>query len=68
MLGPGKYDEICTKAREDAKADSCILIVHNGINGSGFSTQATLPFLLTLPNILRHLADQIEMDLEKGKL
>jgi len=39
-LGPGKYDDECTKAREATMADGCILIVINGSLGSGFSVQS----------------------------
>jgi hypothetical protein len=39
--GPGKYDNICTTAREAAQADSVVLIVLNGVHGSGFSVQSS---------------------------
>jgi len=60
--GPGKYDEICTTARESAKAGGTILIVLNGEHGSGFSVQADEMTVALLPGLLRNIANQIEMD------
>jgi len=37
--GPGKYDRVCTLARDATEAEACILIVVNGKHGSGFSCQ-----------------------------
>jgi hypothetical protein len=62
-LGPGKYDDLCTAAREATTADGIILIVLGGTKGSGFSVQGTLRVQVTLPKILRQIADQIETDL-----
>jgi hypothetical protein len=59
-LGPGKYDELCTKAREDAKADGLVMIVLYGELGSGFSCQATPEITANLPQLLRTVAKQIE--------
>jgi hypothetical protein len=62
-IGPGKYDNICTDARKQADADSVVLIVHNGILGSGFSVQTADPaFASNLPRLLRVMADEIERD------
>lgn len=41
--GPGKYDDLCTVAREAAKAQAVVLIVLNGKHGSGFSVQSHAP-------------------------
>lgn len=68
MIGPGKYDDICTMAREQAKAKSVILIINDGCKGSGFSCQADISTLLTLPAALRGVADQIEANLKEGLL
>lgn len=38
-IGPGKYDDICTVARESAKASAAIVIILDGVSGSGFSCQ-----------------------------
>lgn len=61
--GPGKYDDLCTSAREAAQARGAILIIHEGARGSGFSVQAPLAVLMTLPELLRYIADGIEKDL-----
>lgn len=64
MHGPGKYDEICTAARQMAGPFSeAVLIIRNGFAGHGFSVQATGETIMHLPNILREMADQIENDL-----
>jgi hypothetical protein len=58
--GPGKYDEIATKAREDAMAEGVVLMVFNGLRGSGFSVQASDPLIvLQLPEILERVAADI---------
>lgn len=63
-MGPGKYDEIATVAREAAGAQAVILIVLNGAHGSGFSVQAVGEDISTrLPALLRMVADGIERDL-----
>jgi hypothetical protein len=61
-LGPGKYDHLCTQAREGAKAAGALLIVFGGERGDGFSMQATAETTMALPAILRMVADDIERD------
>ena len=39
--GPGKYDDLCTQARNTAKAAGVVLIVFGGEKGDGFSVQAS---------------------------
>lgn len=59
--GPGKYDHLACSARDKTQADGLVLIVLNGIRGSGFSVVATDPGLATsLPGLLRDVADEIE--------
>jgi hypothetical protein len=61
MTGPGKYDPICTKAREDAKAGCALLIILDGEHGHGFSAQFTdHSYVELLPATLREVAKQIE--------
>lgn len=64
--GPGKYDPILTKAKNEAGAISAALIVADGIHGSGFALQGTGEFLLRLPGVLRYMADQIERENAEG--
>jgi hypothetical protein len=59
-LGPGKYDELCTHAREMAKAEGVAIIVLKGSSGSGFSVQGSPAMTLDLPRLLRAMADEIE--------
>lgn len=59
-LGPGKYDDACTKARLATGAHTTVLIVLGGTLGLGFSVQTEDPsFVATLPEVLRALADEI---------
>ena len=69
MIGPGKYDNEATAAREATGAAGVLLIVIGGERGNGFSCQATqFDIVLRLPALLRTVADQIEADQKEGKL
>lgn len=35
--GPGKYDELCTDARMESKAEGAVLIIFDGKHGDGFA-------------------------------
>lgn len=59
-FGPGKYDDEATKVRASTQASGVIVIVIGGDRGEGFACQATLEVTLTLPKMLRSIADQIE--------
>lgn len=61
MIGPGKYDELATYVRETAQAETAVVLILQGNDGSGFSVQTTKP-LGILPGLLRRLADEIEND------
>lgn len=63
MTGPGKYDDACTRARIDCKAQGVILIVFSGDLGHGFSAQLPPGLGLTVPAVLRDAADRIEADM-----
>jgi hypothetical protein len=62
-MGAGKYDAICTAVREETKANTVILLILDGVKGSGLSVQAPLGIQMNLPRILRDVAD----DIERGK-
>lgn len=64
-LGPGKYDEICTKARTEANATGVVLIVIDGKHGPGFSVQCSDSTLMFLPEMLENLAHQLRNDRAK---
>jgi hypothetical protein len=62
-IGPGKYDEVCTVAREATNAKATILIIVGGKRGSGFSMQiADTTIMLDLPATLRGIAEELERD------
>jgi hypothetical protein len=66
-MGPGKYDDLCTKAREEAKAAGVLLLVIGGSRGGGFSVQSVSVDLTTrLPAILRSIAAEIEASFGKA--
>jgi hypothetical protein len=62
--GPGKYDAEATTARESTSAVGVVLMVWDGIRGSGFAVQVPADILITLPQWLRDTADQIEQQLK----
>ena len=64
MNGPGRYDREASAARASAEALGVLLIVFGGHDGNGFSAQLPLDLLLTVPAILRQLADRIERQQE----
>lgn len=64
---PGKYDAICTVARETAHAEGAIVAIFNGDHGSGFSVQGTLELNYQLPDILEFMAKQIREQLFHGE-
>jgi hypothetical protein len=71
-VGPGKYDDACTLAREHAGALATLLIVIGGRHGSGFSLQAlseeaSASVVARIPALLRVVADDIEQDILKNE-
>jgi len=69
-FGAGKYDHICTVARESTQATAVVVIILEGNKGSGFSVQADAgvnsAVLTDLTAMLRVIANQIEMDANGG--
>jgi hypothetical protein len=64
--GPGKYDAAATVARASTKAKGVLLVVFGGEHGAGFSAQLPADLLLTVPAILRDMADQIDRQLTES--
>jgi hypothetical protein len=62
MIGPGRYDDLCTVVREKAKADGAVILVFNGEHGSGFSCQVYGGLLVTLPDLLERIAKDLRAD------
>lgn len=60
MIGPGKYDDLLTAARETASARGALLIVIEGARGSGFSCQIEPQVIPIVAALLRNVAGQIE--------
>lgn len=66
-IGPGKYDDECTRLRESTEAQGVIVIVIGGKLGSGLSMQAGRHTTLMLPDILEHIAAEIRQSFKDGK-
>lgn len=64
--GPGKYDALCTKVREESEAQTAIVIVMNGKDGSGFSVQSVLEDSLPLAALLEHIAKELRASTKGG--
>jgi negative regulator of sigma E activity len=62
--GPGKYDHWVTKIREATLAEGVVLIVLNGVQGSGFSVQSVDNQLHppVLADLLQHVVDTMRKD------
>jgi hypothetical protein len=58
-VGPGKYDDLCTHVRELSKAEGVIVIVFNGVRGSGFSVQAEMTIAPNIPELLEQIASDM---------
>jgi len=65
-LGPGKYDDVCTRVRGmvgltelPETGGGVMLIVVGGDKGDGFACQSDLVTLLTLADYLENVARQI---------
>jgi hypothetical protein len=68
-MGPGKYDDVCARARLDAglgehDVGGVVLIVLGGKRGNGFSCQADLATTTMLPDMLETMARQIRADIK----
>ena len=62
MMGPGKYDDLCTLVREKTGASATIVIVIGGNKGNGFSCQSDLVTTRMVPDLLEDIARQIRKD------
>ena len=62
MIGPGKYDEQCTKLRTELNAKGVVLFIIEGDKGNGMSCQCDTETMLVLPALLRDIADRFERD------
>lgn len=62
-MGPGKYDEEAMLVMERTKAQGVIVMVIGGEKGPGFSVAADLLTTLSLPAILRSIANQLDADI-----
>lgn len=66
MIGPGKYDALVTDVRERTMAHGVILLVLGGVHGDGFSAQMSVQMAVSMPDILRKLANDIEASIQNG--
>jgi hypothetical protein len=71
--GPGKYDAEASLVQMRTNAQGVLLIVLEGDKGDGFSIasfdiQATLQITLSLPKLLREMANQIDAEIKEHGL
>jgi hypothetical protein len=60
MIGPGKYDDVCTVVREMTGAACALVLVIGGNKGAGFSVQTTARIdPVTLASLLEDMARQL---------
>ncbi len=64
--GGGKYDAYATMVREAAQATGVLVMIIDGVRGSGFCVQGPLVLTAALPMLLREMADTIEKDNADG--
>jgi hypothetical protein len=63
MIGAGKYDATCSAVLIATEAEGVVLIVLNGVNGTGMSVNTTDAGLRKkLPDLLRVTASMIEAE------
>lgn len=62
-MGPGKYDAEAMLVHERTKAHATIVIVIGGEKGPGFSVVADELTVMSLPAILRSMANQLDADI-----
>lgn len=57
----GKYDDICTYAREQSNGDFVLVAILGGNKGTGFNVQTIdKDMLAVVPKMLRTMADKFE--------
>lgn len=60
-LGPSRYASLCQFIFEHTKAQGAIVVVLNGLEGSGMAGAFAAPELAAeLPKLLRYLANSME--------
>jgi len=71
-LGPGKYDDVCTRAMLETDAIASVLIVIEGNRGTGFSVNFRVPdpddapaLLAEIASAIRSMTNQMEADAAK---
>lgn len=63
MIGPGRYDDVCSVLRKELQADGVVVIVINGCRGSGFSAQADAALMASrVPDALEVVAAEMRRD------
>jgi hypothetical protein len=64
-FGAGQYDGEASALKKATQAEGVVLLIVDGIRGSGLCVQAPLDVLLALPAALRDAAAEIEQDLQR---
>jgi hypothetical protein len=62
LIGPGKYDDLCTHVRQQVATKGVVVIVLEGTRGNGFGVQLEPAVRGSIVEVLRAVADQIERE------
>lgn len=58
-MGPGKYDDITTLAREKTKAACVVVLIIGGERGDGFDMQIDAARIRSLPGLTKVIVDSL---------
>jgi pyrroline-5-carboxylate reductase len=64
-IGPGKYDDICEKIREETNAQGIVVAIIEGNKGTGFSCKVEKNLLRFMPSFLKQMAEGMEKDVDQ---
>ena len=60
--GAGKYSDVCNEIRQRLKAKGVIVIVFDGISGSGISVESDLLIADKIPALVEEIMVQYKID------
>lgn len=66
-FGGGRYEATCASVHQSTQGRATLVIVVDGVNGTGFSVKAEAGILEKLPDFLRLTADSMDADRRRAK-
>ena len=67
-IGPGKFDSLCTHAREQSGGVAAAVVILSEDGCGGLSVQCPADYQRHLVAIFRNVADTIEREFKSGQL